>query len=114
MTQVPLAPEHGAVRAFEGPLLWTVLSQAGAVDPAKPREQVRRAVLVTASDGYTSVLALGEIAPEFEAKQVILAERVDGAELGFGHWRIVVPGDGRPGRSARDVIKLTVLDPARP
>jgi DMSO/TMAO reductase YedYZ molybdopterin-dependent catalytic subunit len=106
--------EHGERRAsFEGPLLWTVLQKAGAVDPARHREQVSRTVVVIGTDGYRAVLALGEIAPEFEGKQVILAERMDGQPLGAGHLRLVVPLDKRGGRSVRDVahIEVTALPP---
>jgi hypothetical protein len=33
-------------------------------------------IVILGRDGYRAVLALGEIAPEFGAKQVILAERM--------------------------------------
>ena len=104
--------EHGPRQAsFEGPLLWTVLDHAGAVDAAKPREQVRQAVRLTGRDGYTAILALGEISPAFENKQVILAERMDGQPLPPGHFRIVVPGDRYGGRSVRDVARIVVTAP---
>jgi DMSO/TMAO reductase YedYZ molybdopterin-dependent catalytic subunit len=103
--------EHGARRAsFEGPLLWTLLDHAGALDP-KPRKQAHEAVLITGSDGYTSALALGEVAPAFENKQVILAEQADGQPLGAGHFRLVVPGDRYGGRGVRDVVRITVVAP---
>ena len=106
MIHVPVAfgTEHGARQAmFEGPLLWTVLEHEGAIDPAKPREQVRLAVLVQGHDGYAATLALGEISPAFEGKQVILADKQDGQALPSGHYRLVVPGDRMGGRSVRDV-----------
>lgn len=111
---VAFLTEHGERRAsFEGPLLWTVLAKADAVDPARPREQVSRSVIVTGRDGYRAVLAVAEIAPDFEGKQVILAERMDGHPLGEGHLRVVVPLDKRGGRSVRDVarIEVTALQP---
>jgi hypothetical protein len=45
------------------------------------REQVSQSVVILGRDGYRAVLALGEIAPEFEGKQVILAERMDTSHL---------------------------------
>ena len=40
--RVTLMSGHGGQEAeWSGPLLWTVLTAAGAVDPAKPAEQVR-------------------------------------------------------------------------
>jgi len=109
---VSFETEHGLHKAsFEGPLLWTVLVHAGVIDPTKPREQVRQAVMVTGRDGYTAVLALGEIAPDFEAKQVILADQMDGQPLDTAHVRIVVPGDRRGGRSVREVSRITIMPP---
>jgi hypothetical protein len=109
---VAFLTEHGKRRAsFEGPLLWTVLQKAGAVDPARPRGQVSRTVVIIGTDGYRAVLALAEISPEFEGKQVILAERMDRQLLGAGHLRIVVPLDKRGGRSVRDVAHIEVTAP---
>jgi hypothetical protein len=107
--------EHGPSHAaFDGPLLWDVLVRAGAIDAARPREQPARAVLVTGSDGYSAVLALGELSPEFESKKILLAERMNGEPLGPDHLRIVVPGDRRGGRSVRDVARITIIAPATP
>jgi hypothetical protein len=47
---------------WTGPLLWDVLVDSGAVDPAKPTDQVHLAVRVTGADGYVAVIALAEIA----------------------------------------------------
>jgi hypothetical protein len=60
--------EHGS---FAGPLLWAVLDQANALPSARPRERVRRVLVVTGTDGYAVALALAEIDPEFEGKQVL-------------------------------------------
>lgn len=100
-------------RVFEGPLLWTVLVQGGLVDPAKHQGDVRGTVLLTGQDGYTAVLALGELSPEFEGKQVIVALRMNGQPLEPGHLRIVVPGDKRGGRSVHDLARIG-LDPGPP
>lgn len=98
--------------SFEGPLLWAVLQKAGAIDPANHREQVSRTIMVLGRDGYRAMLAIGEIAPEFEAKQVILAERMVGKPLDADHLRIVVPLDKRGGRSVRDVTRIEVGAPS--
>ena len=104
--------EHGPRQsAFEGPLLWTVLDHAHAIDVSKPRGFVRQTVLLTGRDGYTAILALGELAPQFESKQVILAEREDGKPLGPDHLRIIVPGDHRGGRSVHDLASIAVVAP---
>jgi len=107
---VAFVTERGTHAAsFEGPLLWTVLEQAGVIDPAAHRDQVSRSVLLLGRDGYRAVLGLGEIAPEFEGKQVIVAERMDDQPLD-GHLRIVVPLDKRGGRSVRDVARIEVAE----
>ena len=110
--QTNFLTENGPhVASFEGPLLWTVLQKAGAIDPAKHRDQVSQTIMILGRDGYRAVLALGEIAPEFEAKQVILAERMDGTPLDADHLRMVVPLDKRGGRSVRDVVRIEITAP---
>ncbi len=108
-TAVSLPTEHGGRQArYEGPLLWSLLEHAGAIDASKPREHVRQTVLITGRDGYTVVLALAEISPEFAGKRVILADRIDGQPLGPEHLRLVVPDEHRSGRSVRDVARISV------
>jgi len=109
---ISFGTDHGKLNAsFSGPLLWTVLNAARAVDPTKPKDAVRNYVLVTGRDGYSAVIALGEIAPAFENKRVLLAEAMNGKQLGAEHLRLVVPGDARGGRSVRDVVSIAVLTP---
>ncbi len=109
---VSFGTDHGRRHGtFTGPLLWTVLAREGAIDPAQPRAAVRETVLITGSDGYSAALALGEIAPAFEAKHVIVADQADGRLLGPGHFRLVVPGDRYGGRSVRDVVRIAVIAP---
>jgi hypothetical protein len=97
--------------SFEGPLLWSVLKEAGAVDPAGFRDAVSQSVVIVGRDGYHVMLALGEIAPDFEGKGVLLAERMNGQPLGQGHLRIVVPLDRNGGRGVRDVMRIEVSPP---
>lgn len=102
-------PAHKApARDWSGARLWDVLVAAGAVDPGKPAGQVREIVRITGADGYTAVLALGEIAPEFANHPVLLAEHLDGATIPHEAWRLIVPGEQRLGRSVRDVVRIDV------
>ena len=73
------------------------------INPKQPKLAVRESVLVTGSDGYAALLALGEIAPFFEHKKIILATKMNGKYLGPLHLRIIVPGDSqrRPLRARR-------------
>jgi hypothetical protein len=99
--------EHGTPTAYAGPLLWAVLDRAGAILP-EARGRARQVVTVTGRDGYTAVVALAELDPEFEGKPVIVATQADGKPIGAGALRLVVPGDKRAGRSVRDPAKVVV------
>ena len=102
-------PAHKApAREWSGARLWDVLMAAGVVDPSKPAGQVREIVRITGADGYTAVLSLAEIAPEFANHPVLVADRLDGAAIPHEAWRLVVPGEQRLGRSVRDVVRIDV------
>ncbi|HEX3954228.1 MAG TPA: hypothetical protein VHW90_11680 [Stellaceae bacterium] len=104
--------EHGARKAsFEGPLLWNALAQLSLVDPAKERDALHEALLITGTDGYSALLALGEIAPAFEGKQVIIAEKMDGKPYPADQVRVVVPGDKRGGRYVRGLARIEFVTP---
>ncbi len=104
-----ITPSHGdKASELTGPLLWDVLAAAGAIDPAKPAEQVRLTVRVTGADGYTAVIALAELSPEFAGHPVLLATTLNGTALPPGSLRLVVPGEKRGGRSVRDVVRIDV------
>lgn len=106
---VSFMTKHGGRKAaFSGPLLWDVLTKAGAIDTSKPRDTTRETVTLTGSDNYVAAIAVGEISPEFEGKQVILAASMDGKAFDAGQLRVVVPLDKRGGRSVRDVVKIEV------
>ena len=99
---------HGPEQAdYTGGLLWAVLDQAGAIDHGE-RKRLNETLSVIGRDGYTVALALAEIDPDFEGKQVLLAYRKDGQPIGEGELRLVVPGDKRGGRSVKDVVRIEV------
>lgn len=100
---------------YTGASLWSVLLAAGVVDPAQPHALARGVVLVTGRDGYVAALALGEIAPELEAKPVILAYERDGATVpGERAPRLVVPGDRRGSRGVFGITRIDILNPESP
>jgi hypothetical protein len=102
--------DHGALKAsFSGPLLWTVLKAGGAVGGKMSKAVVREYALVTGEDGYQAVVAVGEVSPAFENKDIILATQMNGKPLGQGHDRLAVPGEQRGGRSVRDVVSIAVI-----
>jgi hypothetical protein len=66
------------------------------------------AARITGADGYTALIALGEIAPQFEGKKVLLDHEMNGFSLPGRALRLIVPGDGLGGRSVRDVVRIDV------
>lgn len=96
---------------FKGPLLRDVLALAGPTfDPAVKNAKLRHAIAVTGSDGYRAVVAWGEIDPDFENKDVLLAFKEDGESLRQSGPRLVVPGDIRGGRYVSLVVDVQLVN----
>jgi hypothetical protein len=114
LPQVPLSvafvTAHGPFSAsFAGPLLWNLLINAHAIDPAQPKMFARAFIAVTGADGYVAVIALGEIAPSLEGKPVILADAMNGKKLAPGDLRIIIPGEHHGARDVRNVVRIALL-----
>ncbi len=104
--EVEHAHERDAQRhAFTGALLWPFLTAAGPMDTGK-RTFLQHTVLARGQDGYAVALAVGELDPNFEGKQVLVAYAEDGKPL--PGLRLVVPADARGGRSVRDLVAIEV------
>ena len=100
---------EGKTTGFKGPSLTEVLKRVGApLGPALRGPALSDVVIVTASDGYTVALALSDLEPSIRPGKAILADAMaDGAPLGAdGPFRLVVDGDLKPARSARNVIAI--------
>jgi hypothetical protein len=93
---------------WAGPLLWDVLDASGLIEGANPREQAHLAVRVTGADGYSAVIALGEISPQFAERPILLADQLNGGPLPEHALRLIVPGDRLGGRSVRDVVRIAI------
>jgi hypothetical protein len=66
-------------------------------------------VVATGSDGYSVVLSLAEVDPEFRDSQAIVAEARDGQPLGKnGPFQLIVPGDRRPARWVHNLVSITL------
>lgn len=104
---------HGKTLHCQGVSLAALLRASGAM-PAEPLRgaQLGRVLVVTARDGYRAAFALAELDPSLGAREVILADRCDGAALGAddGPWRLLVPAESRPARWVRQVQSLRVID----
>ncbi len=114
---VKVTANDGREHTYSGVSLYDILTQADAI----PNKQLRgksltKYVLVSAADGYQVVIALPEVDPAFTDKVIILANKEDGEDLAanFGPYRLIVPGDKKPARSAMRVIAIDVLTAKKP
>ncbi len=100
----PLPP-----RRYAGVPVYRLLDEAGIqLDPAVHEDFLQNIVVATGADGQSSVIAGGEIEPRFMNGTAIVAVLRDGKPLGpdEGPARLVVPWDLKPGRWARNLVRL--------
>jgi len=95
-------------------LLWYLLQEAQVItDPAQRNDLFRKAVLITGSDCYETVYAMGELAPQLGGThQVIVAFKRHDQLLGAteGMARIINPGDKAGARRVMNIVRIRVLD----
>ena len=67
-------------------------------------------IVATGSDGYKTVLSLGEVDPDFHPGTVLVADELDGKPLGAktGPFRLVVTEDRNATRSVWKLVKIEV------
>ena len=103
---------EGKSEACDGVPLSLILAKVGAPQGKALRGlELADVVVVGAADGYRVALALAETDPLMRGDQVFLADRCGGGALAppEGPFRLVVLGDKRPARSARQVTSITLL-----
>lgn len=88
---------------YKGVLLWDLLSAKGLVD--EPKAALRHVLLVRAGDGHAVAFSVGEIAPDFGARPILLAWQMNGEPIPDG-LRMVAPGDLRGARHIKDIVAL--------
>lgn len=93
---------------YSGVPLLSLLEKAKTVDAPGKNAALLHTLIVTGRDGYGVALAIGEIDPHYEGKQVILAYQGGEPPASFEALRLVVPGDAHGGRSVRDVARIEV------
>ena len=91
---------------YTGVPLWALLEKAEPIDEPGKNANLRRTLLITGRDGYTVALAVGEIDPHYEGKQVIVAYSGGDPPASMTFLRLVVPGDVHGGRSVRDIATI--------
>ena len=105
--EVEHAHERDAQRhTFTGALLWPLITAAGPVDEPGKRTFLQHTILARGQDGYAVAMAVGELDPNFEGKQVLVAYAEDNKPL--PSLRLVVPADARGGRSVHDLVAIEV------
>lgn len=102
------APIHGE---FAGVSLRTLLTRMGVPEgPGVRGVALRLYVVAEGSDGYRVLFSLAELDPGIVGTSIIVADRHEGATLDTdeGPLRIIAPGDKRPARWVRGVVRLSV------
>lgn len=103
---------EGKEHEYKGVALIEVLEKAGVTLGAKLRgENLAKAVLVKAADGYEVLYSLPELDPEFTTNVVLLVTEKDGAPLptGEGPFRLIAPQDKKQARWIREVRAIKVV-----
>jgi hypothetical protein len=99
---------HDAIEhEFSGFSLAAVLTRQGATLSGRGRG-LADYLLVEAADSYRVVLSAAELDSTLTGKVPLLVDRLDGQPLTpkGGPWRVFVPGDRRPARWVRQVVRL--------
>ena len=65
-------------------------------------------IVATGSDGYQTVVALGEVDPAFHPGEVLVVDTMDGKSLEAhsGPLKLVVTEDKHPARSVRHLVQI--------
>lgn len=101
-----------AVHTYGGVPVHDLLAEVGVAFGEKLRGTgLRQVVVVHCRDGYAIVFALAEFDPDFNPRTILLSDTEDGkpTSAGQGPLRLVVPGDKRPARWARQVTSLEIV-----
>jgi hypothetical protein len=96
---------------YTGVELGLVLKNAGVTLAEELKgENLTKYLLIEASDGYQVLFSLPEVDPAFSSRKIILANRKDGALLSAdeGPFHIIIEGEKRKSRNARQVISIKV------
>jgi len=96
---------------YGGALLYDIVQKAQMItDATRKNDLLRKVVMVTGTDGYGVAVSLGEIAPRFAGKKVLVAYEQDSKPLpsADGFVRLIVPGDTFAGRYVSNIAKIEV------
>jgi hypothetical protein len=113
LPQVTITVHNGHTKATEtysGVPLATLLEKVNApLGKELHGEAMTSYVVATGSDGYSVVLSLAEIDPEFHAGQVLVADAREGKSLEKnGPFQLIVSDDKRPARWVHNLVSITL------
>ncbi len=94
---------------YSGVPLTNLLAKYGAPTGDKLRGKgLSEYIVATGSDGYKAVLALAETDPSFHPGDVLIADTMNGQQIGNkdGPFRLVVTEDKRPARSVHNLVSI--------
>lgn len=109
--EASMKDREGIIQHYSGVPIFELLQQAGVTVGKELRgENLTKYMLVRSSDGYELVFSLAELDPSFTNRVVILADAKDGKPLadGVGPFRLIVPDENKPARSALEVTHLII------
>jgi hypothetical protein len=105
---------HDVKGRYSGVALMDVLAliDAPRADSLRGRS-LATYVLVEAADGYRVLFSIAELESGFTDRVVILADQKDGRPLPAteGPYRLIVPGEKRPARRVRQVVRISLGRP---
>ncbi|HLK25775.1 MAG TPA: molybdopterin-dependent oxidoreductase [Caulobacteraceae bacterium] len=109
MSRASVTIPYGQKATYTGALVSDILATVGA--PSDKRlhgAPVNQILIVTGSDGFTTVLAIAEVEKSFKTQPVILADEENGKPLPpkEGPFRLIVGGELKPARSVFDVTAI--------
>lgn len=109
--QVQVHAENGDSHLYEGTLVSDLLARAGVPFGQMGSRGVAAYVLAIGVDGYRALFAIAEVDPSFGARDLLVADRVDGRPLPEeqGPLRLIVPADRRATRSVRQLRRIEIV-----
>ena len=112
---LPVTTETVGGVTYTGVSVWDLLNgTAGIVtDPAIKNDILDKYLVATGSDGYRTLLSMGEIDPAFGNQPDLIAYAADGQPLdASGFARLIVPNDAKAGRWVSNLVDLQVFSAA--
>ncbi len=103
----------GLHMGYHGLHLYKGVSLAKVLEAAGVGDELTKAVMISAPDGYRALFSFGELFQSFKGRRIMLAESVDGKPLKGqrgGKYRIIVPEELVDDRDVLAVARIEIID----